>query len=32
MNGLHNDLTTCFLLVYIAQKPIYYGADGINVF
>jgi hypothetical protein len=32
MSGLHNGLTTCFLVVYIAQKPIYYRADGINVF
>jgi hypothetical protein len=32
MNGLHNGLTTCFLVIYIAQKPIYYGPDGINVF
>jgi hypothetical protein len=32
MNGLHNGLTTCFLVVYIAQKPIYYGAYDINVF
>lgn len=32
MSGLHNRLTTCFLVVYIAQKPIYYGANDINVF
>jgi hypothetical protein len=31
MTGLHNGLTACFLIVYIAQKPIYYGVDDINV-